>query len=110
MSRCRARPRSFMLTAPAILSVPVPKGASAFASASPDSLVAAEDVSLAFQGKPVLDCVSLDVRPSEIVTLIGPNGAGKTTLARLLLGLTPPASGKVRRLKGLRTGYVPQRF
>jgi zinc transport system ATP-binding protein len=73
-------------------------------------LVSAEDTTVAFRDKLVLDHVSIAVRPSEIVTLIGPNGAGKTTLVRALLGLERPASGQVYRQNGLRIGYVPQRF
>ncbi len=75
-----------------------------------EALAAAFDVSLVLGGKPVIDRVSIAVHPSEIVTLIGPNGAGKTTLARILLGLTAPSHGTVRRREGLRVGYVPQRF
>jgi zinc transport system ATP-binding protein len=74
------------------------------------ALVSAEDVSFAFRGKPALDRVSIAVHPSEIVTVIGPNGAGKTTLARILLGLAQPGSGRILRRRGLRVGYVPQRF
>ena len=58
----------------------------------------------------ILDRVSIDVRPSEIVTVIGPNGAGKSTLVRCLLGLQPLTSGEIIRRPGLRVGYVPQRF
>jgi ABC-2 type transport system ATP-binding protein len=42
---------------------------------------------------PVLDNVSLDVRPGEMVTLIGANGAGKSTTMRVILGLDAPSSG-----------------
>ncbi len=44
--------------------------------------------------------VNFRVRAGEIATLLGPNGAGKTTAVKLLLGLTPPNSGKVRVLGG----------
>jgi len=40
--------------------------------------------------------VNFRVRAGEVVALLGPNGAGKTTAVKLLLGLMPPNSGKVR--------------
>jgi zinc transport system ATP-binding protein len=78
--------------------------------ASTDALLSAEDIGLRRGSKTILEHISLEIRPREIVTLIGPNGAGKTTLVRVLLGLIPPDSGGVRRKSGLRTGYAPQRF
>jgi branched-chain amino acid transport system ATP-binding protein len=47
------------------------------------------DVSVSFDGLQVLDRVSLDVRPGEIVGVIGPNGAGKTTLFDCVSGFVP---------------------
>jgi len=43
----------------------------------------------------VLQGVSLEVHPGEIVCLLGRNGAGKTTTMRGIMGLSRPASGKV---------------
>jgi zinc transport system ATP-binding protein len=73
-------------------------------------LVEATDISIRFNGRQVLNQVSVTVHPREIVTLIGPNGAGKTTLVRIILGLLQPDKGKVKRHKGLRIGYMPQRL
>ncbi|MGE0715936.1 MAG: ATP-binding cassette domain-containing protein [Alphaproteobacteria bacterium] len=73
-------------------------------------LVALDRVSLRVGGNPLVEDVSLQVRPGEIVSLIGPNGAGKTTLVRLALGLATPSAGSVRRRPGLVIGYVPQRL
>ena len=77
--------------------------------AEPAPLLRAEDVSVRLGGRPVLDAVEATIAPGEIVTLIGPNGSGKTTLVRVLLGLLRPDAGRVRRARGLRIGYVPQR-
>lgn len=60
--------------------------------------------------------VNLRVHAGEVVALLGPNGAGKTTAVKLLLGLIPPHSGKVRVFGGdpvnpetrIRTGAMLQ--
>jgi len=75
-----------------------------------ETLVEARGIGIRFNGRQVLDQVDLSVYPREIVTLIGPNGAGKTTLVRIILGLLKPDQGKVKRHKGLRIGYMPQRL
>lgn len=74
------------------------------------ALLEATRVSVRFGGRTVLDAVDARIDPGEIVTLIGPNGSGKTTLVRVLLGLLSPDAGGVRRARGLRIGYVPQRI
>ncbi len=45
---------------------------------------------------PIIRGVSFALQPGEVLMLIGPSAAGKTTLARLLMGIWPAASGKVR--------------
>jgi iron complex transport system ATP-binding protein len=59
------------------------------------SLLTAQNLSFAYDGRPVLIEVSLAVEAGEFVGLIGANGSGKTTLLRILLGLLS-ASGEVR--------------
>jgi zinc transport system ATP-binding protein len=72
---------------------------------------------VAYDGRPVLDGVSLNVDATEVVAVLGANGSGKSTLVKAALGLTPLTSGEVRLfgtpLKRFRAwhrlGYVPQR-
>ncbi len=73
------------------------------------------DLTVAYQDKPVLWDIDLDVPPGVLLSIVGPNGAGKTTLIKAILGLVRPAAGNVliydkpydaqRRI----VGYVPQR-
>jgi subfamily B ATP-binding cassette protein HlyB/CyaB len=57
--------------------------------------LAAERVTCAYQGAPVLDGASLAVRRGETVMLRGANGSGKSTLVRILAGLQDAAGGDV---------------
>lgn len=72
------------------------------------ALVTVDDATLILGGQTVLEDVSLSLASGRITTLIGPNGAGKSSLARLVLGLTQPDRGRVRRRPGLTLGYMPQ--
>ena len=54
--------------------------------------------------------VSLTIHKGEIVTLIGPNGSGKTTTAKMILGVTEPTEGQVKKYRHLVTSYVPQKI
>lgn len=41
-----------------------------------------------------VDDISFEVRPGQVTGFLGPNGAGKSTALRMLVGLTPPTSGR----------------
>ncbi|MGE5459559.1 MAG: ABC transporter ATP-binding protein [Solirubrobacterales bacterium] len=58
--------------------------------------VSADGITYAFDGYPVLEDISLEIRPEESVALVGPTGVGKSTLAQLLVRLDDPAAGVVR--------------
>jgi glycerol transport system ATP-binding protein len=54
-----------------------------------------EDVSKSFQGRVVLDRISLEVRDGDFVSLLAPTGEGKTTLLRIMAGVERPDRGRV---------------
>jgi ATP-binding cassette subfamily B protein len=81
--------------------------------------VAFRRLSFAYDGKPVLHDIDLDVPAGSVVAIVGPTGSGKTTLVSLLARLADPPAGTlfvdghdVRRLplETLRgaVGFVPQ--
>ncbi|MEY2582765.1 MAG: thiamine transport system ATP-binding protein [Ilumatobacteraceae bacterium] len=53
------------------------------------------DLVIAFDGRRVLDGLSLHVDAGEVVAVLGPSGAGKSTLLRIIAGLLLPDSGTV---------------
>ncbi|HJQ46488.1 MAG TPA: branched-chain amino acid ABC transporter permease/ATP-binding protein [Amycolatopsis sp.] len=55
-----------------------------------------EGLQVQLGGNRIVDDVSLQVRPGEIVGLIGPNGAGKTTVIDSISGFTRSIAGQVR--------------
>jgi branched-chain amino acid transport system ATP-binding protein len=54
-----------------------------------DALLSAEEIRSSYGARRVLEGVSLNVRPGEVVTVLGHNGAGKTTLLRAIFGDQP---------------------
>lgn len=78
--------------------------------------VEVEDLTVAYDSKPVLWDIDLKIPKGQLVAVVGPNGAGKTTLIKAMLGLIKPVTGMVRFLDGTspigtlknQIGYVPQ--
>jgi lipopolysaccharide export system ATP-binding protein len=64
------------------------------------------DLRKSYRKRPVVDGVSFDVGPGEIVGLLGPNGAGKTTSFRMAVGMIRPDAGRIR-LRGKDVGRLP---
>ena len=59
-------------------------------------IVAAEDVTVAYGERTVVEGADLAIAGGERVALVGPNGAGKSTLLRALTGVLAPRRGSVR--------------
>ena len=60
-----------------------------------EAIIDLQGVSVDFNGRRVLDKVSLSVRRGEFIAVIGPSGGGKSTLLRIIAGLLE-AKGQVR--------------
>ena len=60
-----------------------------------EPVVVFEDVSIRFDGPPVLENVSFQVHPGETRILLGPAGVGKSVLLKLANGLLRPNSGRI---------------
>lgn len=54
-----------------------------------------EDVSFAYDTRPVLRGVSFALRPGTVTALVGPSGSGKSTLATMLARFQDPTSGRI---------------
>jgi branched-chain amino acid transport system ATP-binding protein len=72
-----------------------------------EPLLTVQDVHTYYGDSYVLQGVSLDVAPGQVVAILGRNGMGKTTLIRSLFGLTPPRRGQVQFQGESLTGLSP---
>lgn len=75
---------------------------------APAPVLRAADVTVVREGRPILEDVTLTVRPGEHWALLGANGAGKSTLLSLCGAVTHPTYGTVEVL-GRRLGSVDLR-
>jgi len=84
------------------------------------AMLSIEDVHTYYGDSYVLQGVTLELKPGQIVALLGRNGVGKTTLVRSIMGLTPARRGRIlfknhdithipaHRIARMGIGLVPQ--
>jgi lipopolysaccharide export system ATP-binding protein len=73
------------------------------------SLLVTENLVKEYRHHRVVNGVSIQVAPGEVVGLLGPNGAGKTTTFNMVVGLIKPNKGAVRFLEKDITGLAMHR-
>src|SRR3569833_3059632 len=57
----------------------------------------------------VLENISLDIKPGELIAIVGRSGSGKTTLAKLLVGFYPPSDGRLT-VDGYDIGVIDKEY
>jgi ATP-binding cassette subfamily F protein 3 len=71
-------------------------------------MIAVENLRISFNGKPLFEGVTFQIKPGERVGLIGKNGAGKSTLLKALSGIQEVDEGNIILGKGESMGYLKQ--
>ena len=74
----------------------------------PRPLLALDEQSAGYDGRPMLEHVSLTLSPGDRVALLGRNGAGKSTCMKLLANELPALGGTRTEARDLRIGYFAQ--
>lgn len=80
-----------------------------------NTAVSINDLTVAYDDKPVLWDIDLDIKKGTLMAIVGPNGAGKSTLIKAMLNLIKPITGCIRffgssyRKERSKIAYVPQR-
>ncbi|MGD0659324.1 MAG: metal ABC transporter ATP-binding protein [Syntrophorhabdales bacterium] len=70
-------------------------------------LITFHDLSIGYNGRPVLSGITLELPRASFTAILGANGSGKSTLLKTLLGLLPPIEGRIDA-PSVVFGYVPQ--
>ena len=70
-----------------------------------------DNISLSYDGNPVIEDLSFSVKSGDYLCIIGANGSGKSTLVKAILGLKKPSQGHIDYQNGLaknQIGYLSQ--
>jgi iron(III) transport system ATP-binding protein len=58
--------------------------------------IAIDHIAVGYDGKRIINALSLDIAKGSFFTLLGPSGCGKTTLLRAVAGFVPVETGRIR--------------
>ena len=75
------------------------------------TLISGKDLSLGYEGTPILEHLSFSVDSGDYLCIVGENGSGKSTFIKTLLGLVEPIKGKIvfhKNFSNRDIGYLPQ--
>jgi zinc transport system ATP-binding protein len=74
------------------------------------ALIKVKDITMGYEGVPVLKNLSFSVNEGDYLCIVGENGSGKTTLMKGILGLNQPIDGEIiyNGLDKQEIGYLPQ--
>lgn len=60
-----------------------------------EPIIRVENFTAAYEGNVIIDNISFEVHRGEVFVILGGSGCGKSTLLKHMIGLYPPASGKI---------------
>lgn len=60
-----------------------------------EPIIRVENFTAAYEGNVIIDNISFEVQRGEVFVILGGSGCGKSTLLKHMIGLYPPASGKI---------------
>ncbi len=73
-----------------------------------ESVITLEGVSKSFEGRKLIDNLSVRIPKGSIVGIVGGNGAGKSTLFKMITGQEKPDSGTIKIGETVDLAYVDQ--
>ncbi|MGE3272100.1 MAG: ABC-F family ATP-binding cassette domain-containing protein [Chloroflexota bacterium] len=74
----------------------------------PERIATIEDLTKGYDGRVVINGLSLDVNRGDRIALVGPNGVGKSTFMRTIAGIEKPDSGSIVLGQNVTVGYYAQ--
>jgi len=72
-------------------------------------MIKGKNVSLTYDGKPILSAIDFTISNNKKIGIVGQNGCGKTSLFKIINGVEPVSSGAIS-IENERLAYLPQEF